>query len=428
MLPDRLHGPVGGPHRLGPLLGVGGGLLRHPRRPAGVFGHLLNRLGHLVDGLDGLPHLHRLHLAGFRQVFRGSAHVLGGGDDLKGHVLHVLDHLAQLLGHLVEGIGDGPGEVFGHLGPGGQIALGQPADLVQQAHDRLLDGIPLGAALHQIEQPVEHLVEAAAHLPQLVQIGLPIRRHRGPGLVVPLPDLVEGAHDPQDGPDHRPVGHEPDHQNHRQKGHGGDAGDLEEKAVDRGEDFRPGHVHHHRSAAGDRRVGGEDRAAVPGPGGADHRPPVSADQVGAEISGLSGQFGQAFSRQPGGLGGGGGNPVPLVEHENPGGGVGLEATQPFPQRSVRRAKGDGVRLQSAGGHELADRVGPGLEDLLVARHDGAPVGGDHDGQGEGHGQQHGEHDAELQLGPDAEAEKPSLQSFQTRFSFFSRIRTRFPVR
>lgn len=58
--------------------------------------------------------------------------------------------VAQLVHGIVDGVGNGAGEVFGDRGGDGQVAVGQVFNLIQQAHDRVLVALVLLGGFPQL--------------------------------------------------------------------------------------------------------------------------------------------------------------------------------------------------------------------------------------------------------------------------------------
>ncbi|MNP09012.1 hypothetical protein D3C76_1011010 [compost metagenome] len=75
---------------------------------------------------------------GLCQVHRGGLGFLHGGGDLPGCEVDRGHQVAQLVHGIVDRVGNGPGEVLGHRGGHGQVAIGQVFDFIEQTQDRVL--------------------------------------------------------------------------------------------------------------------------------------------------------------------------------------------------------------------------------------------------------------------------------------------------
>ena len=95
------------------------------------------------DGFGRRGDLPRLRAAGLGQVLRQRLGLAGGAIQLHGGLVDGGDQPAQGIDGHVDRIGDGAGDVFGDRGRGGQVALPQARDFVEQAQDGLLVALVL---------------------------------------------------------------------------------------------------------------------------------------------------------------------------------------------------------------------------------------------------------------------------------------------
>ncbi len=138
LLANIVHAVDGVVHHLVALVGDFHRTLGHRRGLSGVRRDLIDGLGHVVDRGGGFGNLLRLMLRSLGQVHGGGLGFLHGGSDLASSEVYGRHQIAQLVHGVVDRVGDGPGEVFGHRGGHGQVAIRQVFDLVEQAHDRVL--------------------------------------------------------------------------------------------------------------------------------------------------------------------------------------------------------------------------------------------------------------------------------------------------
>ena len=101
-------------------------------------------------------------------MFRRGLHLTGGRAYRKRGVLHLRNNAAQFHDHGVEGIRDGAGYFGGHLGAGGQVALGHHADFLKQLLNTGLDVVAFLARLNQCQCVIEHGVQRLCHHAQFI--------------------------------------------------------------------------------------------------------------------------------------------------------------------------------------------------------------------------------------------------------------------
>lgn len=82
--------------------------------------------------------------------------VLHRTGDLPGGEVDGGNQVAQLVDGIVDGVRDGAGEVFGHRGRHGEVAVGQVFDFIQQAHDRVLVALVLLGGFMQLAVGLAH--------------------------------------------------------------------------------------------------------------------------------------------------------------------------------------------------------------------------------------------------------------------------------
>ena len=80
----------------------------------------------------------------------GGLGFLHGSGDLAGGEVDGRDQIAQLVDGIVDRVGDGAGEVFGHRGGHGEVAVGEVFDFIEQAHDRVLVALVLLGGFAQL--------------------------------------------------------------------------------------------------------------------------------------------------------------------------------------------------------------------------------------------------------------------------------------
>src|SRR5690606_30788873 len=112
--------------------------LRNRRGFGGVRGYLVDGHSHLVNRSGGAGNFLGLVLGCFGQVHGRGLGFLGGGSYSYRSTTNRLYQSAHLVDRVVDGVGDGTGEVLGYCGLGGQVTIGQVGQFVQQSQDRVL--------------------------------------------------------------------------------------------------------------------------------------------------------------------------------------------------------------------------------------------------------------------------------------------------
>ncbi len=94
--------------------------------------------------------------------------------DLAGGEVDGRHQIAQLIHRVIDGVGDGAGEVLGDRSSNGQVAIGQVFDFIQQPHDRVLVALVLLCGFvqlavgfadhHQANQDDRHQRQQTQHI------------------------------------------------------------------------------------------------------------------------------------------------------------------------------------------------------------------------------------------------------------------------
>jgi len=136
LLANGVHAGDGVLHHLVTLVGDGYRALCYRRGFGGVGRYLVNRHGHLVYRRRGASNFLRLMLGGLGQMHCRALGFLSSGGYLQGGFVNGLYQGAQLVDGEVDGVGDGPGKVFGYRSLGGQVTVGKVGNFVQQTQNR----------------------------------------------------------------------------------------------------------------------------------------------------------------------------------------------------------------------------------------------------------------------------------------------------
>src|SRR5690606_4790225 len=138
LLPDVVHAADGVLYHFRAFLRDRNRPLRNRRGFGGVRGYLVDGHSHLVNRSGGAGTLLGLVLGCFGQVHGRGLGFLGGGSYSYRSTTNRLYQSAHLVDRVVDGVGDGTGEVLGYCGLGGQVTIGQVGQFVQQSQDRVL--------------------------------------------------------------------------------------------------------------------------------------------------------------------------------------------------------------------------------------------------------------------------------------------------
>ena len=158
MLTDGIHAVDGAPHPVTALVGDADRFLGHFGGGGGLGRNLVHGLGHLGHRGAGVFDLPGLNFAGFGQTVGDGAGFLHRGGDQPRSTVDRRHQVAQRFDGVVDRIGNRAGDVLGHAGLHRQVALGQIAQLVEQAQDGVLVAavLILGflLALFSLDQPL----------------------------------------------------------------------------------------------------------------------------------------------------------------------------------------------------------------------------------------------------------------------------------
>ncbi len=243
-----------------------------------IFSNLLNRRRHLINGCNGIRYLYCLHFACFSEILGRRPDLLGSSTHLEGDILNLPNHLADLLRHIIERIGNGTGKILGHFSPIGQVPFGKFADLSQKLHHRSLHCIALITALDQGKRIVQHGVEGKGHGTHLILGG-----HRRTRLKIADTDLPEKIRN-MIHLGREASGKQKRHEQH-QKRHNKNRAETENGHLSHGPvHFRVGNIGNHRppDAFGVGFIRLHDRKR--GPGAQNLAPPVILNDLGAFLT------------------------------------------------------------------------------------------------------------------------------------------------
>ncbi len=96
------------------------------------------RARHVAGGFGGAGDLLRLRARRLGEVRRQRLRLPGGAVELDGRLVDGAHQVAQHADGVVDGIGNGAGDVFGDRGLHGEVAVGERRELIEQPQDGLL--------------------------------------------------------------------------------------------------------------------------------------------------------------------------------------------------------------------------------------------------------------------------------------------------